>query len=107
MNFTSKDIKLKKRSKKSHKGQNGIVLVIGGSELYTGAPTFVGMSALASMRTGVDLVYIAAPERAAWVIAEISPDLITVKLKGKYLSKTAINIQWNKNLFIMALVYRE
>jgi len=76
-------MQLKKRKKTSHKGQNGIVLVIGGSEDYTGAPAFVGMSALACMRSGADLVYIAAPEKVAWAINRISPDLITRKLKGK------------------------
>lgn len=80
--FTSKDIKLKKRPKSSHKGQNGIAIVIGGSEDYVGAPAFVGMSALAVLRTGADLVKVAAPEKVAWAINCISPDLITIKLKG-------------------------
>ncbi|KAF7684800.1 ATP-dependent (S)-NAD(P)H-hydrate dehydratase [Astathelohania contejeani] len=39
----------------SSKGDNGIILIIGGSELYTGAPYFAAISAL---RTGADLVYI-------------------------------------------------
>lgn len=37
------------------KGQNGTVLIIGGSSLYTGAPVFSAKSAL---RAGADLVYI-------------------------------------------------
>lgn len=88
--FTSKDIKLKKRPKSSHKGQNGIAIVIGGSEDYVGAPAFVGMSALAVIRTGADLVKVAAPEKVAWAINCISPDLITIKLKGTKI--TAKNI---------------
>ncbi|OYT32632.1 NAD(P)H-hydrate dehydratase [Candidatus Woesearchaeota archaeon ex4484_78] len=79
-------IKLKPRKKGSHKGQNGIVLVIGGSEDYIGAPVFVGLAALAVLRTGADLVYVAAPEKTAWAINCLSPDLITIKLKGKFLS---------------------
>ena len=82
-----KDIKLKPRKKTSHKGQNGRVLVIGGSEDYIGAPTFVGMTSLAVLRGGADLVTIAAPEKVAWAINCISPDLITRKLPGKIIQK--------------------
>lgn len=74
---------IKPRKKTSHKGQNGTVLVIGGSEDYIGASTFVGMSALACMRSGADLVTVVAPEKTAWAINCISPDLITRKLQGK------------------------
>ncbi len=80
-------MKLARRKKSSHKGQNGIVLVIGGSEDYIGAPAFVGMSALASMRSGADLVYVAAPAKVAWAINCISPDVITRKFSGKYLTR--------------------
>jgi NAD(P)H-hydrate epimerase len=38
------------------------------------------------MRTGVDLVYVAAPAKTANVIASLSPDLITVKLDGDHLN---------------------
>ena len=71
------------RNKFSHKGDNGKVLVIGGSELYTGAPVLAGLAAL---RTGVDLVFVAAPERAANVAAN-NIDLITVPLNGTHLSE--------------------
>jgi NAD(P)H-hydrate epimerase len=66
-----------------HKGECGEVLVIGGSDLYSGAPT---LTALAAYRSGVDLVYVAAPEPAAHIIAGFSPALITLKLKGDFLS---------------------
>ncbi len=69
----------KVRGFSSHKGQAGRVLVIGGSEVFTGAPT---LSALAVLRTGSDLVYIAAPSRAADIIATYSPNIITIKLEG-------------------------
>ncbi|PSH00484.1 MAG: hypothetical protein BRC30_03280, partial [Nanohaloarchaea archaeon SW_7_46_7] len=39
----------------THKGQNGKVLVIGGSGKYTGAPA---LSARAALRSGADLVKI-------------------------------------------------
>jgi NAD(P)H-hydrate epimerase len=74
-------IVLKQRRKTSHKGDNGTVLVIGGSEDYIGAPALVGMAALAVLRSGADLVTVAAPEKVAWEINSISPDLITKKIK--------------------------
>lgn len=79
------DIELvkKPRSLKSHKGDFGKLLVIGGSQTYIGAPTFVGLAAL---RTGADLVYIASPEKTAYAISTISPNLISIKLFGDHLS---------------------
>jgi NAD(P)H-hydrate epimerase len=79
-------MKLRARKRTSHKGQNGRVLVVGGSIDYTGAPTFVGMAALAALKAGADLVTIAAPEKVAWAINCISPDLITRKLPGDWLA---------------------
>ncbi len=74
-------IKLKKREKQSHKGQNGIVLVIAGSIDYVGAPALVAMAAL---KAGCDLAILAAPEKAALVVNSYIPDLITKKLDGDY-----------------------
>ncbi|MEM0068740.1 MAG: NAD(P)H-hydrate dehydratase [Saccharolobus sp.] len=65
------------------KGDSGRVLVIGGSYTFTGAPT---LAALAALRTGADLVYVASSEETAKIIAGYSPDLITIKLKGKNIS---------------------
>jgi len=79
--LSSGRIVLKPRRKTSHKGDNGTVLIIGGSEDYIGAPALVGMGALAVLRSGADLVTVAAPEKVAWAINTISPDLITKKIK--------------------------
>lgn len=80
MNFiTKKDIKLPKRSSKSHKGDNGKVLIIGGSKDYIGA---VALAGLAALRSGVDWVTIAAPEKVGWAINALSPDLVVKKYKG-------------------------
>jgi len=79
----------KKREKWSHKGDFGSLLVIGGSKRYSGSPTF---NALAAYRSGVDLVTIAAPRRAADIIASFSPDLITYPLEGDYLNETLDDI---------------
>ncbi|MGO8806086.1 MAG: NAD(P)H-hydrate dehydratase [Candidatus Bathyarchaeia archaeon] len=71
----------------AHKGDFGRLLVIGGSEIYSGAPTLVSLGA---MRTGVDLVYLAAPSKTANVISSMSPDLITIKLEGTNLNPANI-----------------
>jgi len=73
----------KPRPSESHKGEFGRLLVIGGSETFSGAPTLV---ALAALRTGVDLAYVAAPEKTAHAISSMSPDLITIKLEGTHLN---------------------
>jgi hydroxyethylthiazole kinase-like uncharacterized protein yjeF len=73
----------KSRPSESHKGDFGRLLVIGGSETFSGAPALVALSAL---RTGVDLAYVAAPEKTAYTISSMSPDLITLKLEGKHLN---------------------
>jgi NAD(P)H-hydrate epimerase len=72
----------KQRSPEAHKGDYGRLLVIGGSEVFSGAPALV---ALAALRTGVDLAYVAAPEKTAQAISSMTPDLITIKLEGKHL----------------------
>jgi hydroxyethylthiazole kinase-like uncharacterized protein yjeF len=73
----------KARPSSAHKGDFGRLLVIGGSEVFSGAPTLVSLAAL---RTGVDLVYLAAPVKTARAISSMSPDLITLKLDGNHLN---------------------
>jgi NAD(P)H-hydrate epimerase len=63
--------------------------VIGGNETYSGAPALVAEAAL---RTGVDLAYVAAPEKTAYAISSLSPDLITVKLKGEHLNPDNVSV---------------
>jgi len=69
-------------AKTSHKGENGIVLIIGGGP-YIGAPALSGLSAL---RTGADLVYIATPKRSWESVAAFSPNFIVKDLNGEMLS---------------------
>ncbi len=78
-----KDI-YKEKDKKARKYDHGLVLVIGGSGVYTGSPV---LSAMAAMRAGADIAQIIAPERAADVGASFSPDIITFPLPGNHLSK--------------------
>ena len=73
----------KNRPLESHKGDFGKLLVVGGSETYSGAPILV---ALAALRAGVDLAYIAAPEKTAYAISSTTPNLITIKLEGTHLN---------------------
>lgn len=79
--LTKKDIKLPKRKPESHKGDNGRLLIIGGSVDYIGAVMLAGMAAF---RSGIDIVTIAAPEKVAWAINTFSPDFITRKFKGEF-----------------------
>lgn len=64
----------------SHKGANGSLLVIGGGP-YFGAPA---MAAMAALRTGTDLVTVAAPESVFHEIAAASPVLMIEKLPGDH-----------------------
>src|SRR3989344_3331725 len=78
---------LKNRRPDSHKGENGRVLVVAGSEEYAGAPTIAALAAKAVLRTGADISVLFAPEKVAWSANAYSPDLITFKAKGKFLAK--------------------
>jgi len=77
----------KPRPSKSHKGDFGRLLVIGGSETFSGAPALV---ALAALRAGVDLTYVAAPAKTAYAISSMSPNLITIKLDGEHLKPSNV-----------------
>jgi len=79
------DVKMvvKPRSPEAHKGDFGRLLVVGGSEVFSGAPVLV---ASAAYRAGVDLVHIATPVKTAYAISSMSSDLITVKLEGEHLN---------------------
>jgi len=68
--------------RKEHKGENGRVLVVGGSQDYVGAPA---LAAMAALKTGVDIVTVCAPEKVAWAMNSYTPDLITRKFPGEEL----------------------
>lgn len=61
------------RTPDSHKGENGKVLVVGGSEKYTGAPA---LAAKAALRSGSDLVKVMTSEDAKQVVQGYSENLI-------------------------------
>jgi len=74
----------KKRLVDARKYDFGLLLVIGGSELYSGSPA---LASLAAFRTGVDMVRIIAPKRAADIIASFTPDLAAYPLEGSHLNR--------------------
>lgn len=76
-------LRLRYRDKNSHKGQNGRVLVIGGSKDYSGAPALAALSSLAS---GSDLALVACPASISSPIRSYSPDLIVRTLSDDFVS---------------------
>jgi len=82
------NVELPKRKKSNKKGDNGRVLIIGGSKEYVGA---VALAGLAALRSGCDWVTVAAPERVAWSINSLSADLVTFKLDGDCISLKHVN----------------
>lgn len=77
---------LKKRDRFSHKGENGKLLIIGGSSEYYGAPILAAKGAL---RAGVDLVYLYVPECNYDVTRAAMPDFIVKKYSGENFSPRA------------------
>jgi len=78
---------VKPRRLGSRKGENGVVLVVGGSWLYHGAPI---LSSLAAMRAGVDLVYLAVPEKISVAARAYSPNLIVLPLPDQKLTRRCV-----------------
>jgi len=72
----------------SRKGENGTVLVVGGSYIYHGAPI---LSSLAALRAGSDLVYTSVPKINAQATRAISPNLIVLPLVDSKLTRGSAN----------------
>lgn len=72
----------------SRKGDNGVVLVIGGSYIYHGAPI---LSSIAALRCGTDLVYTSVPNINVTPTRAISPNLIVIPLVDQKLTRGAAN----------------
>lgn len=82
-------LRLKNRDTTSHKGQNGRVLIVGGSKEYSGAPALAALSAL---RSGVDLAVVACPSSVSSAIRSYSPDMIVRSLKGDYIGLDDVDL---------------
>jgi yjeF C-terminal region, hydroxyethylthiazole kinase-related len=79
---------LPSRSARSKKGDNGTVLIVGGSKIYHGAPL---LASLAAYRSGVDLVYTAVPESIAVALRAYTPSIIVLPLPDARLTKGSVN----------------
>jgi len=76
------------RKSKSRKGDNGRVLVVGGSYIYHGAPI---LASIAALRCGTDLVYTCVPKINVTPTRAISPNLIVIPLVDQKLTRGAVN----------------
>ncbi len=70
---------LPERASDAVKGDHGHVLVVAGSGTY---PSTAGITALAALRTGTDLVTIAAPGRAADISGSVALNIVSERLDG-------------------------
>lgn len=87
MSKTTKDIiqnVYPPRPSEVRKYDYGLLLVIGGSDFYSGAPA---LSTLAAYRAGLDMARIIAPKRAADIIASFSPLLAAYPIANTRVSK--------------------
>lgn len=75
------DLRRLSRDPQAHKGEHGDVLVIGGGP-FTGAPT---LAARAALRAGVDLAFVACPDRIAGQVQAASENLILRPFEGERL----------------------
>lgn len=84
---------IKPRSLDSHKGENGVVGIVGGSRIFHGAPYF---SSIAALRTGADLTYLAVPNLIATPLRSLAPELIIFPLADSKLTKGAASalLKW-------------
>lgn len=64
--MTNEMVRLPRRERDSHKGDYGKLLIVAGSEGYTGAPVFAAQGAL---RSGAGLVYLGVPREVYPIVA--------------------------------------
>ncbi len=76
-------IVLPSRSNDTHKGQNGRILIVGGNEIFHGAPTLAGLGAEC---TGADLLFLFVPTKHAPIIRQASLNFIVQEFSGDFLS---------------------
>lgn len=76
------------RKQNSRKGDNGKVLVVGGSYMYHGAPI---LASLAALRSGTDLVYTCVPKIITSSVRAVSPNLIVIPMVDAKLTRGAAN----------------
>ena len=72
----------------SKKGDNGIVLIVGGSKFYHGAPI---LSSVAALRSGTDIVYTAVPRSNTVAVRSFSPNIIALPMSDDKLTIGSTN----------------
>ncbi len=78
------------RDPTSHKGENGSVLVVGGSHLYVGAPR---LAALGALKAGADLVFLLTVEE----VPREDPNIIYVPVDGPYVEPSELDVApWDR-----------
>jgi len=82
-------MKLPTRKSGSHKGQNGNVLIIGGNEVFHGAPI---LAALGAEKSGADLIFLILPKQHASSAKNTSLNFIIQTFEKDYFSKKDIDI---------------
>jgi len=90
------------RKATAHKGDFGRILVVGGSDVYSGAPALAGMAAL---RTGADLVSVLVPESVVNAVRSYSPNLMVSSLRTSILMQENVEtiLDESKNQDVVAL----
>ena len=82
-------LKIPQPKTNSHKGENGSVLIIGSNPDYIGAVVFAAQAAISQ---NIDLIYIAAPEKAANIIKQYNPEFIVKSLPGDVLNLSSYEL---------------
>jgi len=92
----------KPRKATAHKGDFGRILVVGGSDVYSGAPALAGMAAL---RSGADLVSVLVPESVVNAVRSYSPNLMVSSLRTGILLQENVEtvLEESKNQDVVAL----
>lgn len=104
--ITRADISLPKRSPDTHKGNYGRVLLICGSEKYTGAAFF---AAEAAVRSGSGLVFVSVPKVIRPVLAAKlnEPILVPRRVSGNNFDATLIGCGLGLGFSSLSLLRRE
>lgn len=82
---------IQERKPTAHKGDFGRLLIVAGSEDYPGASILAAKAAvnsIAALRTGVDVVTVAAPSNVGWLMHQYLPDIIIKKYPCRYFTES-------------------
>jgi NAD(P)H-hydrate epimerase len=93
---------LQLRDPHAKKGDFGRLLVVGGSDVYSGAPALTGLAAL---RSGADLVSVVVPEPVVSAVRSYSPNLMVTSLGSQVLLPEDVDtiVEHSKSNHVVAL----